>query len=51
MKVLDKVKKIAFNSKVMCDKDGSLFYGEKNHTIYGIYDYELDQIQKEFENE
>ena len=25
-KVLDKVKKIAFNSKVMCDKDGSLFF-------------------------
>lgn len=48
-KVLNKVKKVAFSSKVMCDKDGSPFYGEKNHTIYGIYDYELDEIQKEHE--
>ena len=46
--VLKKVKKIAFKSKVICDKTGLPCFGEMRQ-IYGIYDYELDQIQKEFE--
>ena len=48
--VLKKVKKIAFKSNVMCDKTGLPCFGEMRQ-IYGIYDYELDQIQKEFRND
>ncbi len=46
--VLKKVKKIAFKSKVICDKTGLPCFGEMRQ-IYGIYDYELDHIQKEKE--
>lgn len=44
--VCEKIRKTAFSSKVICDKNGSSFYGEKNHTLYGIYDYELDEIER-----
>ncbi len=46
--VLKRVKDVAFKSKVICDKEGLPCFGEMRQ-IYGIYDYELDQIQKEFE--
>lgn len=46
--VLKRVKDVAFNSKVICDKEGLPCFGEMRQ-IYGIYDYELNQIQKEYE--